>query len=880
MKIKSLSTSSFGKFETNTIWDDFSDSINVFYGENEAGKSTIFQMIVCLLYGFNKTSKENNLLVNRFTNELNINGEIKLNGGSVYAERHLKSKATLKVSYENTQYVHDNKPLPYANHITKKTYEDIYALELSRLTSFKDNTWSEIEELLLNNYSGDTFRTSKQVISDIENEMNTIKRKSERGNSLIKSLEEERRQLYKNKKRVQENLNEVENLKEKLNHIDILMEEIKHNKSTIEKRLGEYRKYFPIMEINNERKDLEVKLKNFESINFIDEHQYLENKTLLKKLYIEMDDISSKLSKLVYEKRKLVDRIESDKINESELKEIIDNHIISENLKEDTEELKNKLILRTKDFKKEFENSFSENFNESHFEEIIGLNYLNIKSIIAEIDELNEEIKIVKRNKRTSTSGNVGSKVFIMTLLAISGAAVNFIDLGEFDKIINSIGLVLLGVMSVKAVDTIVRSKHKIMDEEDLFKERELLRRRLINELNGIKLSSIVEEFIGVEFLTQLSAMKQIAEGYLELKMEYDNKLEKLNFSSEKVNKYLKSYYGMYENTIRSLDEMVDKVEANKKMKSNIGIINGKLDLLNDQIFDIENNLNNVEEEVNNVEKLLKESSGDSLEDGIGKLKLIKHWKLRLNELTIKLSKYEYVDDALKRFTNEFSNVNDSIVFDESYMITEVNILNARINDSLVERTSVEKDIESLIDKTNLGEVESELMRIDEVISDKKIRYDKLQLMHYIIQKNDEEYKKENQPDVFKKAGKYLSLITSGKYVSLDIIEVKEKNNIKKEIFVLCESNRIKVDETFSSGTLNQIYLSLRLALIDQLDIDNEILPICFDELLVNWDRKRLDNTLSLIREISKERQVFIFTCHDWFVDEVKSYSNVKIHNL
>ena len=50
MKIKSLYLKNYGKFEETRI--DLSDSFNVIYGNNEAGKSTVMSFIRAMLYGF------------------------------------------------------------------------------------------------------------------------------------------------------------------------------------------------------------------------------------------------------------------------------------------------------------------------------------------------------------------------------------------------------------------------------------------------------------------------------------------------------------------------------------------------------------------------------------------------------------------------------------------------------------------------------------------------------------------------------------------------------------------------------------------------------------------------------------------------------------
>ena len=49
MKIKELRLKNFGKFINKEI--HFSDGMNVIYGENESGKSTLYTFIRAMLFG-------------------------------------------------------------------------------------------------------------------------------------------------------------------------------------------------------------------------------------------------------------------------------------------------------------------------------------------------------------------------------------------------------------------------------------------------------------------------------------------------------------------------------------------------------------------------------------------------------------------------------------------------------------------------------------------------------------------------------------------------------------------------------------------------------------------------------------------------------------
>ncbi|MCA9478725.1 MAG: hypothetical protein KC535_06255, partial [Nanoarchaeota archaeon] len=64
-----------------------------------------------------------------------------------------------------------------------------------------------------------------------------------------------------------------------------------------------------------------------------------------------------------------------------------------------------------------------------------------------------------------------------------------------------------------------------------------------------------------------------------------------------------------------------------------------------------------------------------------------------------------------------------------------------------------------------------------------------------------------------------------------------------------------------------------RLAIIEMIDHEGNS-PLIFDDPFVTFDRQRLLATKSLLQEISKKRQTFIFTCHDDY-DEWGSLVNL-----
>lgn len=123
-------------------------------------------------------------------------------------------------------------------------------------------------------------------------------------------------------------------------------------------------------------------------------------------------------------------------------------------------------------------------------------------------------------------------------------------------------------------------------------------------------------------------------------------------------------------------------------------------------------------------------------------------------------------------------------------------------------------------------------------------------------------------PDLNNHASEILKNITSAKYNKL-YVQKDYKIIINNDFFD-------RTYENFSSGTIDQAYLALRIA-ISKL-ISSEI-PLILDDVLVRYDTNRIINTLSFLKKTSKNTQIILFTCHDYIVNCAEKLG-IKIINI
>ena len=88
----------------------------------------------------------------------------------------------------------------------------------------------------------------------------------------------------------------------------------------------------------------------------------------------------------------------------------------------------------------------------------------------------------------------------------------------------------------------------------------------------------------------------------------------------------------------------------------------------------------------------------------------------------------------------------------------------------------------------------------------------------------------------------------------------------------------MKEAEYLSSGTYDQAYLSLRLAITELMNED-ETLPIFLDDVLSLYDDERTKAAMEFLKEYSRDTQCLLFTCHG-NLKEIAQKENISVIEL
>lgn len=198
----------------------------------------------------------------------------------------------------------------------------------------------------------------------------------------------------------------------------------------------------------------------------------------------------------------------------------------------------------------------------------------------------------------------------------------------------------------------------------------------------------------------------------------------------------------------------------------------------------------------------------------------------------------------------------------------------AHIKGTLAEKTRVRQELQEQTKElaARYGQLESELERAKHMqefdnlklkhaqlttrLEEAKEQYAHLLLVQRLLETSIKEWETKSQPEVYKRASALFSDMTGGQWC-----EVR-----------LGEQNKLMVVDTFgqtlepvylSTGTCQQLYLALRIALLMTAENVGRSIPILADDILVNFDTTRRLGALRALEQLAQVRQVILFTCHE-----------------
>lgn len=158
--------------------------------------------------------------------------------------------------------------------------------------------------------------------------------------------------------------------------------------------------------------------------------------------------------------------------------------------------------------------------------------------------------------------------------------------------------------------------------------------------------------------------------------------------------------------------------------------------------------------------------------------------------------------------------------------------------------------------------------------------YVRVRLAATILKQEIERFRAENQDPILAIASRLFSQLTltsfSGLRTDVDDqgtpVLIGERN----------DGSRTSV-EKMSSGTRDQLYLALRLASLEWRLESSEPMPFIIDDILINFDDDRAKVTLQILADLAAKTQVILFSHHRQIIEassDITGKGSIHIHEL
>ncbi len=919
MIIKRVRIKNFGKLKNRDI--KLTEGINIIYGENEQGKSTLQGFIKTMLYGFSSTRtkdvKNNDRLRYSPWSGERMSGEILID--------HEGREVVINRTFGSTK---KEDGISVVDALTGKTIEKLkdYSPGNSLLELNSDAFEKTLNIKQLNSY------ISKSKEDDLLQRISNLKGSGEEGVSYDKALQDlqyEKKLIKNNRKSGSLDLAEIklsqlyekyhkylrlseENIESRLK-LNTLLESRDQLKKEI-KNLEIYKRHIKKSKLHKEYKQIVEYLKKSENLKeekLQAQEKLITSEGMIDDLFIKnleeeafqytklRDDIFERQDELEDKKELYEDRLK--RIEESYngfidtvegfegdvIKLSAENDSLYLNLKQ--QESINEELARLKEELRVYERGLGPILDS---EEVYEEGQELIKSYQERLKELKEALEKsrdfpfkklkAKKDKNLLTAGSLG---IIGLALGIFGITMTTFSIG-----LKTV-LIVIGAVSVLASFFIfyrTREVFNLLKEHKgtesyqigLKKSIQNMEERLQELIKSLNLSSYED------FLKSLKIYSQGSKSINVLKIKIQDREEnlkgkdfqKLKEDYEESSKKLRSI--LERSSSKSLEDFLLRLKEYKRLHMETELLKREIMHLEAALKGLWDNFKLKEEGLR--ERLnfigLKDVSMDrlpfelsslreklkKLQEVEGELKAINAtYEALLKERDIESIKEEVMELDVESLQEDYSNEEDI-----ENKIRE-------LNDEYLNTEKAIKDTENFLDNLFRGipplwQIEEELENTKEEISYFNRRLKVLDIAIENLEESYKEIQKSFGPILNKEVGRILKKVTNDKY---NEVKISEEYAITLRD---SEENLLFNGEYLSSGTFDQAYLSLRLAII-KLIFGEKQLPIILDDAFIQYDDERLKNTLNFLRDFAEDKQIIIFTCQN---RELKLLEDSKINKI
>ena len=878
MRIERIRLDAFGRLAAIDTGEDPLPGLVAVLGPNEAGKSTLFHFLTAMLYGFYPASRDTNPYAPWNGDEPAGSLVLRLDGGGcAEVERRLLSQPTGRLTLDGRSEDLRNRTVPWAEHVPRTVFRQVFGLTLDELAGLDEETWGRVQDRIVGSMGASDLLPARRVAADLEQEAGELWRPSRRGNQRIRdvqrailSLRSRRLEAAERDRRLRAVVAEAEATRERLHearqarHLARLAVDRVQALVPIRAQIAriaalredagppEPREGMPA----DPTKELEAMRERLDR---------LERRR--RELRAERADPEAAIAAFATPERGLLERGEA-------ISPFLGRAVA---LGGDRARLA-AVEQESRDLGRRVEGAaatvLAGPWSDAHGSAVTALPVAELRERVRRLQAARQERRTLEAAAAAEPSPPPpgGGAPVAWTVLAVVGLVVLGLGVTGAGTLAVAVGaaVALLGVILLvvelagrrrspsaatggatsepaaaeraeraarAAVSDLVAALPvlpSLLDEpsnglvagmeriQELLRDR-AERARIAAELRGriAEVDAEASALVGVLALEDVSGAEAVAhllerevrraERLREAATGAQREVRRLEREETRVAEEIREQSGALERLRQRLEDAGggDAAEGARRVRERIQA-GERADQLQEELERAHPDLEEIRARIQRAE-----ASGDS-------------WTTDDDDLARRKARVEELTEEVEGLARKVEGL--------------------------------ERDAAHLREVETVDAVDGEIAALQEEEEALLAERDRRWLLARIVRQADRRFREEHQPDLLRRASAYLSGLTGGRYDRI----VAEEGAGEGGFHVGGPGlpGTVPLAPPISTGTLEQAYLALRLAIVDHLDQGLERLPIFADEVLVNWDHGRRMRGTKLLAGVAKHRQVFVFTCH------------------
>lgn len=901
LQLREIHIDGFGVFGGKKFLD-LKPGINVIYGPNEFGKSTLLEFLRRLLFGFPRRSPNTNsypaLMGGQYGGHISCvldNGE----GPVIIRRTEGKSEGAVTVTVSEKQSAGQAAVSTVLDGISRTLYENVYAFSLEQLRDFDALQSDDVKSRIYGAGLGLGDISPRKIARTFREVSENIFKESSRAKSpkLAKVLEEVRL-LQSEIGKIKEGLSEFDELNiqrdklfENVSKLEVAIQELETTKQNFDTMKKLYRAYAEWMDAKLRLSDLE-ELPDFSDASL--------------EVFDELRESIDEFSKLITDVKQELGALETRKQQTTYSNEIIELEPKVISLQKSSEQYlsSSEDIVGVKQKRNELAQKIDssleklgEGWNDKRVRDFVLTHEQrdSIRSFQHEFLQLNEatltaESKLSYRQddlakafgEHLTNPIGITKTLYGLAVVSVLGVGLAFL-LSQFLLVVPMIIMLFLTGIAI-----VILGRQKRQTAPDEFEEtlKEKLRKTHAKEE---KLKRDWRDFLsslGYSSALSPEGALEVADAIKELKNQL---IELCDLDSRIVS---------MKDTIDSVRNVHDTValcfsdsELTNDLISNIDIISryleeaklskNKKEDLAEQILQVKTKLGglrkHLEAKNQEMQSCIHSLGAANEEDVIGKKDI---WAGRKQLKSDADNNRKLIEQTVGTGDNFDSFAKQLHSWTPERIEVELKDAKDKLEERREQLTQMNRSIGELrIQISKLGSSEKLLAKLSELemkkqkINDLGNRWIVDRIAEVMLGEAIAKYENSRQPNVLKEAANIFRKITAKKYrkiikpVDSDDLLIQEDSGIQKGILEM------------SNGTKEQLYFAMRLGLIAEYEKQKESLPIIMDDILVNFDDTRGPSAIKVLQGFARDRQIIVLTCHNSNLTVYKEFgaNEVKI---